>query len=418
MNESDLQVTFPSSAVESSIGVPFEYAIHIQNNGPDAATNAMTVITVPSGISVQSVSANIGSCTSNGTEQFNCDLGNVSIGETRAIDLTLLGQTSGQFSMKAIASASNDPGSSNNTGQGIINILNVPVPAPEVTSPIPFSQLTSSTMTVQWTAHNTPVLEWWLYVGSLRGSDNIFSSGNIPASTLSRTVTETPTDGSLVWVRLWWRTSDNNWQSVDAQYTAVTQGSGTIPQIVSPTPGSLLSGAMVTFNWVPNDLMISKWWLHVGGSQGELDLADSGPLGTKLSHTVAGLPTDGRTIWVRLWYQTATGWKHVDRQYTAATQSVETIPEIISPTPGSQLSGSTYVFSWLPNGLPVTKWWLHVGESKGGLDLADSGSLGTQLSYTVTGLPTDGRTVWVRLWYQTLAGWQSVDRLYTAAGAS
>ncbi len=418
LNESDLQVTFPNNSLESLVGASFGYSIHIQNNGPDVATNARTVVTAPSGISVQSISANIGSCTSSGAGQFNCDLGNISTGETRTIALTLLGQTSGQFSMQAFASASNDPGTSNNTGQGIINILNVPVTAPKVTSPISLSQLTSATMALQWTAHNTPVLEWWLYVGSSQGSDNVLSSGSIPASTLSRTVTGIPTDGSLVWVRLWWRTSSNDWQSVDVQYTAVTQSSGTIPQIVSPTPGSLLPGATVAFSWIPNGLTITKWWLYLGGSQGSLDLADSGSLGTQLSHTVTGLPTDGRTIWVRLWYQTSTGWKSMDRQYTAATQSGGTIPEIISPTTDSQFAGSTVVFRWRSNGLPVTKWWLHVGGSKGELDLADSGSLGGELSYTATGLPTDGRAIWVRLWYQTLAGWQSVDRLYTADGAS
>jgi len=37
------------------------------------------------------------------------------------------------------------------------------------------------------------------------------------------------------------------------------------------------------------------------------------------------------------------------------------------------------------------------------------------LSTTVTGLPTDGRTIHVRLWFRIAGSWQSADYLYVAA---
>jgi subtilisin family serine protease len=90
-------------------------------------------------------------------------------------------------------------------------------------------------------------------------------------------------------------------------------------------------------------------------------------------------------------------------------------PAITSPTPGSTLPGSTTTFQWTANGAPVLEWWLHIGSSPGSLDIFDSGSLGTQLSLTVNGLPTDGRQLFVRLWFRLPQGWQAADFPYIAA---
>jgi hypothetical protein len=89
----------------------------------------------------------------------------------------------------------------------------------------------------------------------------------------------------------------------------------------------------------------------------------------------------------------------------------------VAPVPGSTLSGSTETFQWSANGAGVTEWWLYAGTSVGGKELYDSRSLGTSTSTTVAGLPTDGSTVWVRLWYLT-DDWYSVDFTYTAAAGS
>jgi hypothetical protein len=65
----------------------------------------------------------------------------------------------------------------------------------------------------------------------------------------------------------------------------------------------------------------------------------------------------------------------------------------------------------------VTEWWLYVGSSLGGTEFHDSGSLGSNVSATVGGLPEDGSTLWVRLWYLT-DDWYSVDFTYEAAAGS
>ncbi len=91
----------------------------------------------------------------------------------------------------------------------------------------------------------------------------------------------------------------------------------------------------------------------------------------------------------------------------------QSAPEIINPTPGSTLSGSTVTFSWLANGTAVTYWWLYVGSGTGKNDIHNSGLLTRRLSTTVSGLPTDGSQVYVRLWYWT-GKWNPVDAQYTA----
>jgi len=192
------------------------------------------------------------------------------------------------------------------------------------------------------------------------------------------------------------------------------QTSGGTPALVSPPPGSTLTGSSATFGWADNGTAVSGWWLMVGSSVGGSELFSSGWLGAATtSLNVSGLPTDGRTVYVRLFYYDE-GWKYEDFEYTAA--GVTLPPAITTPTPGSTLGGTSVTFSWTDNGTPCSGWWLMVGSSAGGNDLFSSGWLGAaSTSALVTGLPTDGRTVYVRLFYYD-EGWTRLDFEYTAAG--
>jgi len=185
-------------------------------------------------------------------------------------------------------------------------------------------------------------------------------------------------------------------------------GAAAAPVITSPAPGSTLSGTSETFQWSANGSAVTEWWVYVGTSVGGKEIYDSGSLGSSTSTTVSRLPTDGSTVWVRLWYVDG-DWQWVDFQYTAMEIGD---PEIVLPLPGSLLTGATETFQWSANGTPVNEWWLYVGTTVGGNDLYDSGSIDSStLAATVTGLPTDGSTVWVRLWYDS-DHWHDVDFQY------
>ena len=97
------------------------------------------------------------------------------------------------------------------------------------------------------------------------------------------------------------------------------------------------------------------------------------------------------------------------------------MPEITSPASGTTLSGSTVTFYWTFNALSVDASVLYVGTSPGASDIYLSDWLTTNTHVTVSGLPTDGSTVYVRLVYHpppTPLPWPYVDAQYTAYNGS
>jgi hypothetical protein len=278
---------------------------------------------------------------------------------------------------------------------------NQPSPA-NINSPAPGSMLPGSTVTFSWTA-GSGVSQYFLYVGSSVGAGDIY--GVDQGLARSATVSGLPPDGRTIFVRLW-SLIGAGWQFRDYTYTAanlVTSG-----QISSPAAGSTLSGSTVTFTWTPGT-GVSQYDLYVGSSLGATDLYVASH-GTATSGTVSGLPMDGRAIFVRLWSLTSAGWLFRDRTYTAAP----TLAQITSPAPSSRLAGSTVTFSWTTGG-GVTFYDLLIGSSLGAADIYNAND-GTATSVTVSGLPTDGRTLFVRLWSWTSLGWLYRDFTYTASG--
>jgi hypothetical protein len=84
--------------------------------------------------------------------------------------------------------------------------------------------------------------------------------------------------------------------------------------MTSPVPGSTLSGASVTFNW-NGGTGVSQYWLYVGTTAGGNEVYGQST-GTNKSVTVNNIPTDGCTIYVRLWSMLSIGWQYNDYSYT------------------------------------------------------------------------------------------------------
>src|ERR1051326_1999906 len=85
-----------------------------------------------------------------------------------------------------------------------------------------------------------------------------------------------------------------------------------------------------------------------------------------------------------------------------------------APAPGSTLL-PTVQFQWT-GGSGVTDIWLYVGTTPGGTDLFNKEE-GSSLADTVTGLPANGSTVYVRL-VSKIGAWQYTDCTYTAVTAA
>jgi hypothetical protein len=100
----------------------------------------------------------------------------------------------------------------------------------------------------------------------------------------------------------------------DYTYTAATLGSKAV--MTNPVPGSTLSGPAITFTWTAGS-GASAYWLDVGTVQGQGNIfVPNVSLAT--SQAVTGIPTDGRTIYVRWWTQIAGVWQVNDYTYTAS----------------------------------------------------------------------------------------------------
>jgi parallel beta-helix repeat protein len=87
---------------------------------------------------------------------------------------------------------------------------------------------------------------------------------------------------------------------------------------------------------------------------------------------------------------------------------------LLTPPPGSRLPGSQVTFTWSA-GTGVQQYWIFIGTQRGAANIY-SASQGLRRSVTVSGLPTDGRSVWLRLFSRIDGAWRFNDYTYFAAG--
>ncbi|MCP4088184.1 MAG: rhodanese-like domain-containing protein [Gammaproteobacteria bacterium] len=174
--------------------------------------------------------------------------------------------------------------------------------------------------------------------------------------------------------------------------------------ITSPSPGSALSSGTVTFSW---DSGADQYWLWVGTSEGGYDVYSANQ-GTTTSATVPDLPGSQETLYVRLFSVVDGEWSHNDYTYTACNMKAG----IQSPTSGSTLSSATQTFTWNDTG--AAGYWLWIGSSAGDYDIY-SGNLGANTSVTLSELPANGETLYVRLFSKVNGAWvYDTDYTYTA----
>lgn len=185
--------------------------------------------------------------------------------------------------------------------------------------------------------------------------------------------------------------------------------------ISSPTSGSTLPGASATFNW-SGVSGAQEYFFYAGTSQGSNNITGRST-GTSAAVTVSNLPTNGSTVYVRLWTRFSSGWQYRDYTYRAATVSTSTPAStkatMTSPAPGSQFGGASATFNWSAAG-GATQYFLYVGTSQGSNNILGV-STGGNRSLTVNNLPRGGQPVYVRLWTLGASGWQYNDYSYYGA---
>ena len=277
-----------------------------------------------------------------------------------------------------------------------------------MTSPSAGSVLTGTSVTFTWNAGSGPT-GYILYVGTTGpGASDVYNSGAL--ATTSATVAGLPTTGAKVYVTLF---SQMNGSWKPASYTYTQAGPPTPAAILSPAPSGNLTGTSVTFSW-SSGALVAAYSLTLGTTgANSSNLYSSGSI-TSTSVTVAGLPANGATIYATLSSQIAGAWQSVSYTYTEATP---VSAAMISPSPGSVLSGSSATFTWSA-GVGSTAYTLYLGTTGSGSSNIYKSSALTGTSVTVSGIPTNGVNLYVTLFSFIGGAWKPVNYVYTQAGTS
>jgi len=289
--------------------------------------------------------------------------------------------------------------------------------AAAIISPTPGGGLSGTSATFTWN-QGTGVSQYSLQVGSTGiGSSNIFS---LPCTGTSQTVSGLPSSGA-VYVRLGSNlgtAAAPKWAYADYTYSVTVPP--TPAAMVSPAPGSGLSGSSVTFTW-SKGVGVSEYFLRIGTTgPGSYDLF-SMPTGSTTSQLISGLGTSG-TIYARLFSNlgtpTAVNWQYAD--YTYRVVSTITPARMISPLPGAT-TGLSAVFTW-GGGAGISQYLLQVGTTGPGSYNVFSLEVGTSTSQLVNGIPATGGTLYVRLWSNAgtaaAPNWTYLDSTYQMSKAA
>jgi len=268
-----------------------------------------------------------------------------------------------------------------------------------LTAPSPQNELDGPNVTFTWSPGVGPTA-YMLYLGSTGvGSNNLYNSGSTTATSVN--VTGLPINGEKIFARLS-SFIGGAWYYHDYTYTAVARA-----MLTSPAPGSTLAGSNVTFTWSAG-VDVTLYYLLLGSNGvGSDNLYNSGYTAHR-SVNVTGLPTNGETIYARIYSSRAGRWHYLDYTYTA-----ELLVTLTSPAPDSTLTGSSVTFSW-SGGVGITKYYLLLGSNGVGSDNLYNSGYTTHKSVNVTGLPTNGETIYARLYWYVNGAWHHADTTYTA----
>jgi hypothetical protein len=285
---------------------------------------------------------------------------------------------------------------------------------PGMTTPAPSSTLTGSSATFKWNGFCGST-GYWVDIGSTAGGNNYYSSGNLGVVYSTPVVSGLPTNGSTIYVTLYDQIS-GSWNANPYTYTAFNAGSETAV-MTSPTPNSMLTGSTVMFSWNAGTASPQEYWLDIGSSAGGNNYYSSGNLGSALTTTASGLPTNGTTVYATLYTLVSGTWTPNAYTYTAFNASSAT-GMVTTPMPGSTLTSSTVTFDWTAGSPGPYSYWMDVGNTAGGNNYYSSGNLGNVTTTTVSGLPTDGSMIYVTLYTLISGSWVGNAYTYTALNST
>jgi FtsP/CotA-like multicopper oxidase with cupredoxin domain len=260
-----------------------------------------------------------------------------------------------------------------------------------MTFPAPGSQLAGSTQTFTWNTGGV-VTTYELWVGTTGvASHNLYGYG-VRSSNLSATVTNLPTTGVTVYVRL--NTTINGViQFYD--YTFMATGAVSPSVLTAPTLNSHLTSTTATFAWSPGS-GVTRNELRIGTTGvGSWNIYGYGVTQTGGTVTVSGMPATGVTVYVQL--ISVINGVIQSNNYTF-TAFGTTAPSVLTvPLNSSTFTSTSVTFNW-DAGSGVTRNELWIGTTGvGSRNIYGYGIAQTGGTVTVNGLPTGKVKVYVTL---------------------
>lgn len=261
----------------------------------------------------------------------------------------------------------------------------------QITSPANGSTLTSTNVTLRWSA-GAAVQQYVLWVGSTPGGYDYYAG--FEGKGLSRTITVPSVPGAKVYATLW------------SMIRGVYQGNSYIYTLATPVPaavtshvnGTTLTGSSVNLTWSPG-IGVGTTVMWVGSAFNSYDLGAFDVTGmTTRAFTV---PTDGGPVYFTLWSLIGGAYQSNGYWFNTALPGSGGVPaRLTSHAIGSTASSTNVTLNW-DAGTSVTRYVIWVGSTPDGYDLAALDK-GTSLSHSMT-LPGDGRRIYVTL-YSVIGG--------------
>jgi hypothetical protein len=262
-----------------------------------------------------------------------------------------------------------------------------------LTAPTPGTALPGASDTFQWNT-GSGVTGYIFMLGTTGpGSHNLYNGAVTQATSAS--VTGLPLSGEIIYARLY--SQFNGSWTLYNDYTYTGAGAS----LLTPTPGSTLTASSTAFTWSAG-VGVNGYQLCVGDLYaGNCNLYASG-VTTALTANVTGLPVNGEMLYVRLYSRFTTTWQLTD--YTYIMSGTPVLAALTAPALGSTITSSSATFQWSA-GSGVNSYMLMVGSTGPGSHNLYTGASTTALTASVTGLPTTGLPLYVRLYSHFNGSW-------------
>jgi hypothetical protein len=120
-----LDISSPS--VQALVNRPFTASFSVRAAGDDTSADVNAAVSLPTGIQMQSATVAGGTC-SGGDGAIACTIGALAPGESRQVDLGLLGADPGVYATNLSLTSTNDSVADNNTATLTITVSAAPLP--------------------------------------------------------------------------------------------------------------------------------------------------------------------------------------------------------------------------------------------------------------------------------------------------